>query len=731
MVKKEDKTTLPDMSEIMDYLTRQSRPVSQKELNRTFGLKGDNRVRVKKMMKEMKSKGIIHTEQKSKKITLPSNLSERIIVEVTGIDSMGDLIARPFEWVSDRPAPQIIITKDQLSPPAGIGDVVQVHISPIGNQTYHAKTLRRVSVGENKMVGVYENGKVYSVDRRLKQAFSLTGIPQNQKLKNKDLVLVEIPLVRVSNPNAAFIRKIGSADEAYAATLISVYLHNLPVAFTESAEKQAERAKIPKLDKIRLDLRSIPFVTIDGVDARDFDDAVWAEPDGDPHNKGGWHVMIGIADVAWYVRPGSALDIDARVRGNSVYFPDRVLPMLPPALSNGVCSLNPNEDRAALVCEAWINKNGYKIRHEFHRALIRSARRLTYDEVQSAMDGEIVIQGLENEIKNLTGAYYALKANRDKRGVLEIDSPEHQIILNSKGQVTDIGFRKQNLSTHLIEELMILANVSAAETLEEKGAPVMYRVHDKPSDEKIENLKTSLIGMGRPASLTDHPAPQDFNGVLEKAKGTPYEKTINELVLRSQSQAYYSPENIGHFGLALDRYAHFTSPIRRYADILVHRSLIKALKLGEGALTDEEVQTFEDIARHISSTERQGASAEMDAEDRYMALFLEKRIGDIFKARITAITGFGIFVAIEPYQAEGFVPFSDLTGDYFEYDPDTNRLIGRSTGKTYVVGEPLRVVLKEAVPLTGGLRFHIVEKLKQPVPKKVNSHSKAKRRLKR
>jgi len=731
MAKKEHKKTPPDMSEIMDYLEKQSRPVSQKELNRTFGLRGDNRVQVKKMMKKMKAQGLIHTETKGKKITLPSNLPERIIVEITGIDSMGDLIARPFEWVSDQPAPQVIITGDQLSPPAGMGDIVQVHVIPTGNRIYHAKTLRRVSVGDNKMVGVYENGKVYSVDRRLKQAFSLTGLSKDQKLKNKDLVLIEIPLIRVANPTATFIRKIGSADEAFAATLISIYLHNLPVAFTEQAEKQADRAKVPALDKVRLDLSSIPFVTIDGADARDFDDAVWAEPDQDPHNKGGWHIMVGIADVAWYVRPGSALDMDARLRGNSVYFPDRVLPMLPPALSNGVCSLNPNESRAALVCEVWINKNGYKLRHEFHRALIRSVRRLTYDEVQSVLEKKIPVRGLEKEIENLTGAYYALKTNRDKRGVLEIDSPEHQIVLNTKGQVTGIGLREQNLSTHLIEELMILANVSAAETLEEKGSPVMYRVHDKPSAEKIENLTISMAGMGRSVSLSDHPLPQDFNGILKKVHGTPYEKTVNELVLRSQSQAYYSPENIGHFGLALDKYAHFTSPIRRYADILVHRALIKALKLGEGALTEEETQTFEDIARHISSTERQAASAEMDATDRYMALFLEKRIGETFKARITAITGFGIFVAIEPYQAEGFVPFSDLTGDYFEYDPGTNRLIGRSTGQVYVIGEPLKVVLKEAVPLTGGLRFHIIGKLHGSSSKKAKLTPKPKRSFKR
>ena len=728
MAKKSNNHAIPTMDDVMAYLTQQSRPVMKKELTRALKVQGDGRTHIKKMIREMREKGLIHTEQKGHRISLTDTLPERAILEITGMDSMGDLVARPFEWLAQTPPPQVIITKDNLSPPAGVGDVVQAEVSSIGNRMYHAKTIRRVSVSENQMVGVYENGKVYSVDKRLKQSFILTEIPRAVKLQNRDLVLVEIPMIRVRNPNATFVKRLGTADEPYAPTLVSIYMHHLKTAFPESVEKQAEKCVVPKVGKQREDLRSVPFVTIDGVDARDFDDAVWAEPDSDKNNAGGWHIMIGIADVAYYVQPETALDMEARSRGNSVYFPDRVLPMLPVALSNGVCSLKPDEPRAAMVCEVWINRNGHKLRHQFRRCLIQSVRRLTYDEVQSHMDGAVMIAGLDKEIKNLTGAYEALKKARQKRGVLEIDVPEKQVILNKKGRVTGICQREQLPSMQLIEEMMILANVSAAETLEEKGVPTMYRVHDRPSAEKTENLKVFLKGLGVHETIPDMPEPQDFNAVLIASDGKNNDRTINELVLRAQSQAVYSPENIGHFGLALLRYAHFTSPIRRYADILVHRALIKALKLGEGALSAEEINTFDDLAHHISATERQAASAEMDALDRYVARYLADKVGSVFDTRISSVTPFGLFLSIEPYGADGFVPFKNLVGDYYDFDEATQTLTGRGTGHTYRIGDYVRAVLKECVPITGGLLFSIVANNHKKSLVKRKCHSKRKKR---
>ena len=704
MVKK--KAPIPSMDELMAYLSQQSGKVGKREVARAFGLKGDDKVVLKQMLKELKSDGQVFYD-KGKRLAVKGVLPDRANVEITGTDSDGELIARPLEWPSDLPMPQIIIVKDKINPPAGVGDIVQAKLTPVGNNLYEGEALRRLTAGDNHMVCVFENGFVTSVDRRLKQAFRLKNLPV-EKLNNRDIVIADIPMVRSRFPEATFVRKIGSETDPYAATLISIYLHNLPVMFSKAGENEASKATVPAKSKHREDLTTIPFVTIDGADAKDFDDAVWAEPDTDKSNAGGWHIMVAIADVAWYVRSGDALDMDARMRGNSVYFPDRVIPMLPEALSNKMCSLQPNQKRAAMVCEVWIDKTGHKIRHTFRRALIKSARRLTYDEVQSAMDGKTPVVGLENELSSLTGAYQALLKKRKRRGVLEIDVPERQVILNDKGVVIDIKKREINDSNKLIEELMILANVSAAETLEDKGWATMYRVHDRPSAEKIEALNAFLSSIGHSGNLRESATPNDFNAVLTRADGTAKDFAINEFVLRSQSQAVYSPENIGHFGLALQRYAHFTSPIRRYADILVHRALIGALKLGEGALTDEEVKTFEDTARHISYMERQAASAEQDAIDRYIAGYLVDKVGAKFKARISSVNTFGLFVRLDAYGADGFVPLSSLANDYYEIDEAGAKLIGRESGRVFACGDMVDVILKECVPVTGGMVFDII-----------------------
>lgn len=697
---------VPSMDELMTYLSQQSGKVGKREVARAFGLKGEDKVVLKKMLKDLKSDGRVFYDR-ANKLSVKGVLSDRVAVEITGLDSEGDLIARPLKWPQDMPMPQIIIVRDKLSPPAGVGDIVQAKISFVGNNLYEGEAIRRLTANENHMVCVFENGFVTSVDRRLKQAFRLKNLP-TEKLNNHDLVIADIPMVKTRFPEATFVRKIGSETDPYAATLIAIYLHNLPVMFSKSSENEATKATVPPKSKHREDLTAIPFVTIDGDDAKDFDDAVWAEPDTDSANLGGWHIMVAIADVAWYVRSGNALDMDARMRGNSVYFPDRVLPMLPEALSNKLCSLQPNQKRAAMVCETWIDKTGHKIRHTFHRALIKSARRLTYEEVQSAMDGHIPVVGLEKELKALIGAYQALLKKRHHRGVLEINMPERQVILNDKGRIVDIKKRQITDSNRLIEELMILANVSAAETLEDKGYATMYRVHDRPSAEKIEALNAFLATIGHNSHLQENAEPGDFNTVLTKSKGTTKDFAINEFILRSQSQAVYSPDNIGHFGLALQRYAHFTSPIRRYADILVHRALIGALKLGEGALTDEEVKTFNDTARHISYMERQAASAEQDAVDRYVAGFLVDKIGAKFKARISSVNTFGLFVRLDEYGADGFVSLNSLERDFYEIDEAGARLVGRDTGRVYTCGDMVEVVLKECVPVTGGLSFNII-----------------------
>ena len=443
---KTQKQTPPTMEDVLEYLKAQSTPVTKRDVARAFHIKGNDRIHLKKILKDLKEKNEIQGGSGGRKIGLLDTLPERVVVEITGLDSMGDLLARPLEWPTDKPMPQITITTDKLIPPAGIGDVVQVSVKSIGNKLYEGMTLRRMTAGENHMVGIYENSCVHSVDRRLSRDFELVRVPPSIKLQNKDIIVVDIPMVRDRNPQATFIKKIGNFTEAFAPTLIAIYQHSLPVAFTEAAKKQTQHLTVPQADKEHEDLRSVPFVTIDGADARDFDDAVWAEETNE-----GFHVMIGIADVAWYVHPGSALDMDARLRGNSTYFPDRVLPMLPFELSNGVCSLNPNETRAAMVCEVWLNKQGKKLRHTFRRALIKSVRRLTYPEVQNALDGKTPIGGLEQEIDTLHRVYRVLSKQRVNRGVLELDIPERQVVLDTKGKVKAIKVRESLDSMKLIE----------------------------------------------------------------------------------------------------------------------------------------------------------------------------------------------------------------------------------------------------------------------------------------
>ena len=450
------------------------------------------------------------------------------------------------------------------------------------------------------------------------------------------------------------------------------------------------------------DLRALPLVTIDGADARDFDDAVWAEPD--PQNEGGWHLMVAIADVAAYVQAGSALDREAFKRGNSCYFPDRVVPMLPEALSNGLCSLRPDEDRACLAVHLWIDGNGRLKRHRFERGLMRSQARLTYEQVQAARDGNPDKQTrplLDTVIAPLYGAFSALMAERGKRGTLDLDLPERRIALDDAGNVTGIAARSRLDSHRLIEEFMIAANVAAATSLQEKALPALYRVHDAPDLAKVEALREFLEPMGYRLAKGQVMRPRAFTQILERAKGKPEAQVINEMVLRSQSQALYQTDNIGHFGLALPRYAHFTSPIRRYADLTVHRGLIRLLRLGDEGAGDDELARLGPIGEHISFTERRAAGAERDAVDRYTAAFLADRVGTEFYGRIGGVTRFGLFVTLAESGADGLVPIGTLPEDFYEHDARQHALVGRRWGREYHLGANVRVRLIEADPLTG------------------------------
>ncbi len=520
---------------------------------------------------------------------------------------------------------------------------------------------------------------------------------------NGELVAAELlPARRYGPPRVKILERLGSPDAPGAISLISIAQFEIPHVFSTAVLAEADAAG-PADSSGRADLRDLDLVTIDGADARDFDDAVWAETDPDARNPGGWHLVVAIADVAHYVAPSGALDREARERGNSVYFPDRVVPMLPEALSNGLCSLKPQEDRACLAAHLWIDREGRKLRHAFERAIMRSAARLTYEQVQAAQDGAPTLPIPKTRLDALYGAFAALDRDRAARGALALDLVEYRVVLDTKGLPVGIEPRRRLDSHRLIEEFMILANVAAAEELETRRRPSLYRVHDAPDRERLDALRLALADIDIPGlSLAKGQVirPELFNRVLAKVAGRPEAALVNDLVLRAQAQAIYSPDNIGHFGLALRRYAHFTSPIRRYADLLVHRAL-----LGEGMPRD----ALGTVGKHVSVTERRAVAAERAALERYRARLLGDRIGEAFPARVSGVQRFGLFLALPDSGAEGLLPIGNLPPDFYHFDARRLRLSGRHSRRNFGLGDTLSVRLAEADPLGGRLVFRLDE----------------------
>jgi ribonuclease R len=620
-------------------------------------------------------------------------------VVVTGTDPDGDAIARPAEWDSaDGPPPVIFMAAEPSGRPAlAPGERVQARLKPVGPGRYEGRTVRRLTEAPGRVLGVYQGGRIIPTDRRAKAEWVVPP-GSDGGAADGEIVLGE-PLVHhgLGLKPARIIERLGAIGDARSVSLIVIHTHDIPQEFPEPALAEANKARATPLGS-RSDLRDLPLVTIDGEDARDFDDAVYAEPEGS-----GFRLIVAIADVAHYVRPGSALDHAARTRGNSVYFPDRVVPMLPEALSNDWCSLRPHEDRGCLFVELHVDAQGRKTAHRFGRGLMHSVARLTYEDVQRVHDAGDPGQ------RHLYAAYRALLAARIARGTLDLDLPERKVVLDGNGRVTAVAPRPRLDSHRLIEEFMVLANVAAAEELERLHQPAMYRVHAPPSDEKLASLRDFLHGLGISLPPGGQVHPRDLDRVLRRVAGTPEAPLVNEVMLRSQSQAEYSPDNIGHFGLALPRYAHFTSPIRRYADLLVHRALVRGLRLGDGALADDEARRFPDTALHITATERRAQLAERDAVDRYLAAYMADKVGANFAARISGVTRFGLFVTVAESGASGLVPIRSLPEDFWQYDEREQTLTGRRTRHVFRLAEEVEVRLAEASPVTGGLVFHILQ----------------------
>jgi ribonuclease R len=690
---------LPTRDAVKTFLKEANQKLGVREVAKAFNVGPDDKRALRGLLRSLEADGVLDRVG-PKKFSDSGRLPENALVEVTGIDRDGEALARPVVWDGPGRPPIIFMAAEARGQPAlAPGARVLASLRRIGGDKYEGRTIRRLTEKTGTIIGVYHTtptgGRIEPTDRRQKSEWI---VPPGESMgaESNEIVRAEPLPGRPLGPKPARVtERLGSITDARSVSLIAIATHGIPMDFPEAAIKEAEKAKATKLGK-RADLRDVPLITIDGADARDFDDAVFAEPNGT-----GYSLIVAIADVAHYVKPGSALDAAARLRGNSCYFPDRVVPMLPEALSNGWCSLKPDEDRGCLFVEMLVDAQGNKQSHKFGRGLMRSAARCTYEQVQAEHDAD------PKRHAALYAAFTALLGARTRRGTLDLDLPERKVVLTPEGQVASIAPRPRLNSHRLIEEFMILANVCAAEELERVRLPCMYRVHAPPSAEKLDNLRAFLGTLGISLQPGDQLHPRDLDRVLQTVAGTEKAALVNETVLRSQSQAEYSPENIGHFGLALTRYAHFTSPIRRYADLLVHRALITGLKLGKDGLSPEDAAGLEDIAEAITATERRATLAERDSTDRYLALYLQHRVGEIFEARISGVTKFGLFVTLPESGASGFLAMASLPDDYWVHDEASSSLIGKRTRAIFSLAQTLDVRLAEARPVTGGLLFSL------------------------
>jgi ribonuclease R len=695
-----------DRTTLIEFLSNAETPVTKRELARALNVKGDDRILLKQLLRELEEEGVL-VKQPGQEYAVPKGLPSVGIIEITDIDVDGDMLARPTEWneAAQGPMPRIEVApvEGRGHPALEEGDRALAKLKRKSDTLYEAQVIRKLDTPQGHVMGLVKRHKnafvLQPTDKRAKYDFDLAQADLNGATDG-DLAVGEIQPARgLKRKKVRVIEVIGRENDPKAISLIALYEAGIKPEFPQEVLAATETMDVPDL-KGREDLRAIPLVTIDGADARDFDDAVFAEKDG-----GGYHLLVAIADVSYYVRPDTAINREAYRRGNSTYFPDRVVPMLPERLSNDLCSLRPRENRACLAMHMWIDRNGEMQRHKVVRGLMRSEARLTYEQVQAAKDGltdDTTGPIMEKVIEPLYAAYDLLWRAREKRGALDLDLPERKIVIDENNRMTGVKLRERLDSHKLIEEFMILANVAAAQALEAKKAPCVYRVHDKPDPKKLDSAREFLESFELSLPKGQSIKPAQINMILHKAADLPFSHLVSEVILRSQSQAHYHIENVGHFGLALNRYAHFTSPIRRYADLLVHRSLIRAYNLGPGGLDQGEEVRLEEMCQHISDTERQSMEAERAAVDRFTAQFLSQKIGAQFGGRISGVTRFGLFVKLDESGADGLIPIRSLPGnDFYIHDEKQHALIGKRSGRVYRMGARVQVSLTEADGMTG------------------------------
>jgi ribonuclease R len=692
--------------DLLEYISESPVPVTKTDIAKAFHLEGHERTELKKLLRTMIDDGLI--TRKSGRYKISGDLPQVCIVNVTDVSIDGDVFATPEDWNEQQKEnlPPIEVLPHKSHAPA-LGDRLLVRLSKKEN-LYTAKVIKKLNTQSNQLIGVIDKiGKnifIRPADKKAKYDYMLE-VPPEMNVEQGDIAVAEIKAHKGLSTKKARLKKvIGHDKDPKAITLITISEAGLRHEFSDAVINETKGMKIPELGN-RTDIRSLPLVTIDGSDARDFDDAVWAEK-----TENGHKIIVAIADVSYYVRPGSQLDQEAYLRGNSTYFPDQVVPMLPEALSNDLCSLRPNEDRACVFVTMTIDNQGALIGYKFERGLMKSIARLTYEQVQNGYDGkpdQNIAPLIKDVISPLYDAYTVLRKAREKRGALELDLPEKKIVFNSKNEMVGVTQTKRLDSHKLIEEFMILANIAAASALEDKNAPCAYRVHEKPDALKLESAAEFVQTFGISMPKVGITSPKELNKVLKQASEHEYSHLISEIILRAQTQAYYSPENKNHFGLGLDKYAHFTSPIRRYSDLLVHRSLVNAFNLGVGGLDKLQQSRFTEMTEHISRTERTSADAERRATDRFVASYLSDHVGEEFEGRIRGVTRFGLFVKLDETGADGLVPISTLPDDYYNHVESKHALIGERTGTVYRLGARLKVNIGEVDPLTGSSIFTI------------------------
>jgi ribonuclease R len=711
---------IPSKAEILQWISDHPTKAAKRDIAKAFGIKGAQRIDLKRVLKELEAEGRLTKRKSSYRDA--EELPPVAVLEITGTDNDGDLFARPLEWAGTGAEPLILMTLRDSDPALGAGDRIlgRLTVDPAPDHSHTARMIRRIGTNPQRILGVYrqgsEGGRVLPIDKGSDKQWA---IAEGATGGAKDGELVEAeqsgPKGRMGLPKARIVARLGDPTQPRAVSLIAIHQHGIPDHFPDAVVAEADAAAPTKLGQ-RTDLRDMPLVTIDPWDARDHDDACYVET----HDGGEMTIWVAIADVAHYVTPNSELDREGRKRGNSTYFPDRVVPMLPDRLSGDLCSLHEGVERACLAVAMRIDVEGNKLSHEFHRGLMKSQASFNYEEVQAAMDGapnDKTAPMVSDVIRPLYAAYAALKKARARRQPLELDLPERQIVLDDDGKVTSVNF-KDRLDAHkLIEEFMVLANVAAAETLIAKKTDLLFRVHEEPSPEKLEALREVANASGLQLAKGQVLQTAHLNRLLEQARDTDHAELVNISTLRSMTQAYYNPDNFGHFGLALKSYAHFTSPIRRYADLIVHRALVSSHGWGNDGLSPWDREHLAETAKQISDTERRSMVAERDTTDRYLAAFLSERIGAELHGRVAGIAKFGIFVKLDETGADALVPIRTLGAEYFDFDTESQTLMGSKSGTIIGLGQRAVVKLAEAAPVTGGLTAELISLDERTMPR--------------